>query len=339
MPMLTGQFSKTQLAQPVRNLSVNSSDEMVTFKIVNNQSPSLFKALWQWYSLSKNIYLIFPILGGLSYFLSQHEQINVGLIVSSFLALQFFLLSLTLLNDYSDYVNGVDRINEYQSQKPLVQGLIRPFQAWQLAIGFLGLAFLSALYCFFIKPFVLVMALAGLVIGFGLFSTFISRQFKGLSLVATFLLGGPLLVLGYEYLLFDQMTLASALLGSVFGYHALKYDFCRQMRDIFYSSKARLKTLSSLLGFEKSKFIYTIMSILHLAVLAGFVMNIGQASLMLILLVSVGFEAYINYTLYRAPSFLSSNMNHCMSLQKFHYTLECSLIVFIFLSPQWLSLF
>ena len=336
---MTGRFSKTQFAQPVRNLNVNSIDETVTFKIIDKHSLSLVGALIRWYSFTRNIYLLFPILGGLSYMMMIHGPASLSLVVSSFFSLQFFLLALTLYNDFSDYVNGVDRINEYSSKKPLIQGWVRPYQAKQLAQLFLGLAFASGLYCFVAKPLTLVLALAAMLIGFSLSATLISRKYKGISLVGTFLLGGPLLVLGYEYLLYGKITNGSILLGIVFGYHALKYDFSKQVRDIYYSSKAKVVTLSNFFGFERSKFIYSFMSFCHLLALGTFAWTVGESELILILIVSVCFEFYINSRLYGASSFLSSNISDCLSLQKFHYCIEMGLIVYVFLRPQWLSLF
>lgn len=297
------------------------------------------QALVQWYSLSRNIYLIFPIVGGLSYLMGTYGAPDLPLLISSILCLQFFLLGLTLYNDYSDYVTGIDRINEYSSQKPLVLGLVRPYQARQLGVAFFGISFLTAIYCFYVKPLTLVLALVALILGLSLSATFVSRKFKGVSLIATFLMGGPLLVLGFEYLFYDQITWAAGLLGAVFGYHALKYDFSKQVRDIFYSSKARVVTLSTLFGFERSKFLYSLMSVLHLAVLAAFAWQSQRPEVLMILLVSLCFEIYINSLFFGAASFLSSNISDCLSLQKLHFTIESSLIVFVSFSGLWLSLF
>ncbi len=337
--MLTGRFSATEFAQPVRSLAVNSAEETVTFKIIEKQSLSLMGALSHWYSLARNIYLVFPIIGGLAFLTATYGAPPLDLLLACLLALQFFLLALTLFNDYSDYISGFDRINEYSSGKPLIQGLMRPYQAKQLAAVFFSLSVCFASYCFLIKPASLALAGAALVLGWSLGSGLVGRRFKGVSLIATFLMGGPLLVLGLELLLYGQMTLASALLGGVFGYHALKYDFSKQVRDIYYSSKAKVVTLSTLFGFERSKFLYSLMSLFHISVLIIFALESQIREVSLILIVSLFFEIYINNLFYRAPSFLSSNISHSMSLQKFHYTIESSLFVFVFLSPLWLSLF
>lgn len=336
-PMLSGQFSKTHFAQPVRNLYVNSVDEMITFKIIEKDSLSLVGALAQWYSLARNIYLLFPIIGGVAFICSLHGMPNFSILISSVLSLQFFLMALTLHNDYSDYVNGVDRVNEYSSQKPLIQGLIRAYQAKQLAILFLGLSFLLAIYCFIYQPLSLAFATIALLVGMTLTSRYVSRRFKGISIIATFILGGPLLVLGYEILLFNTMSFSSALLGFVFGFHALKYDFCKQVRDIFYNSKAKVQTISTFFGFEKSKILYVILSIAHVGILTALALQLRNKELFLLVVVAICFNAYLVNLFYRAQSFLSSNISECLSLQKLHYTMECSLMVLIFLSPLWLS--
>ena len=175
--------------------------------------------------------------------------------------------------------------------------------------------------------------------GFAFASRGFNRRHKGFNLFNTFWMTGPLLILGYEFLLYNRLSLASAFLGGVFGYHALKYDFCKQVRDIYYNSRAKITTLSTLLGFERSKFFYSFLSLGHILVLCLFAFAVNQREVLLLLVVSLCFEIFINYRFYKATSFLSSHISESLSLQKLHYIIECCLIVFIFLSPLWLSLF
>ncbi len=338
-PTLTGRFSKTHFAQPVRSLNINCSDETVTFKIIKKKSLSLFGALRQWYSLPRNIYLAFPVFGGLSFLFYRYGWASHKLVLFSFLSLESFFMALTLYNDYSDYVNGVDRVNEYNTGKPLLHGFIRPYQACHLAAVFLFLSFLFGSYCFFKKPLIMVLVLWVLVVGFTMTSMAVNRRHKGFNLFNTFWMTGPLLILGYEFLLYNRLSLASALLGGVFGYHALKYDFCKQVRDIYYNSRARIITLSTLVGFERSKSVYSFLSLGHLLFLGLFAFMMMQKEIILLIVISLCFEVYINHRLYRATSFLSSHISDCLSLQKLHYIIESSLLVFIFMSPTWLSWF
>ena len=337
--VLTGRFSKTHFAQPIRNLNVNSSNETVTFKIVERNSTSLPGALKQWYSLPRNIYLTFPVIVGLSFLFYRYGGASYELIFFSVISLEFFFMALILYNDYSDYVNGIDRVNEYNVGKPLVHGFIRPYQAYHLAVIFFFFSFLFGSYCFLKKPLIVILVLWVLIVGFAFTSRSFNRRYKGLNLFNTFWMTGPLLVLGYEFLLYDRFSLTSAFLGGIFGYHALKYDFCRQIRDIYYNSRARITTLPNLLGFERSKFFYSFLSFGHILILVFFAFMISQREIILLIVVSLCFEIYVNQCLYRANSFLSSQINDCLSLQKLHYTIESGLLVFIFLSPLWLSLF
>ncbi|NQZ20167.1 MAG: hypothetical protein HRT44_13060 [Bdellovibrionales bacterium] len=154
----------------------------------------------------------------------------------------------------------------------------------------------------------------------------------------TFILAGPLLVLGYEYLLFENLSYPSALLGFIFGLHALKYDFSKQVRDIYYSSKAQVFTFSNFVGFERSKWLYLCLSLVHVMALGLFAYMVGQTQLWSLVIVALAFESYINTLFFGAHSFLSSNISYSMGLQKLHYALENSLVVFFFLSPLWLSI-
>ena len=335
--LLTGRFSKTHFAKPVKNLYVNSSEETVTFKIVEREQLSLWKSLYQWYSLARNIYLLFPILGGVSFLSYQYGKVPLDILCFSGLSLQSFLMAITLFNDYHDYIHGVDRVSENSSKKPLVQGLIRPYQAHQLAYVFLGVSSLLAGYCFVYNPMSLIFAAVAFVIASLTALPIVSKKYKGLSSFMSFTLAGPLLVLGYEYLFFQTLSLNSTLLGFVFGLHALKYDFCKQVQNIFYSSKAQLVTVSGFLGFERSKYLYSFLSLSHIALLTLFVSFSGQMNMSILIIVALGFEFYINRLFLRASSFLSSDLENCIGLQKLHYCIEGSLIMFISLSPLWLS--
>ncbi|MCJ8277958.1 MAG: hypothetical protein MJK18_14040, partial [Bdellovibrionales bacterium] len=174
--------------------------------------------------------------------------------------------------------------------------------------------------------------------GFFFSSPLISKRYKGLTVVMTFILAGPLLVLGYEYLLFENLSYPSALLGFIFGLHALKYDFSKQVRDIYYSSKAQVFTFSNFVGFERSKWLYLCLSLVHVMALGLFAYMVGQTQLWSLVIVALAFESYINTLFFGAHSFLSSNISYSMGLQKLHYALENSLVVFFFLSPLWLSI-
>ncbi len=338
-PLLTGRFSKTQFAQPVQNLYVNSPHETVTFKIIDKKSFTLFEALSAWYSLARNIFLVFPVVTGFAFFIFQMGSLDLFLVLSSFLGLQFFLMALTLYNDYRDYISGVDRVNGSGSKKPLMTGLIRAYQARQLALVFMVLSVVASSFCFWMKPSSLVFALVAFLLGLSLTSSFLLKTMKSLSLVATFFLAGPLLISGFEFLLFDKVSLSSILLGGLFGLHALKYDYSKQVRDIYFNSKAQLKTIPTILGFERAKLIYILLSIAHVFMLSGFAQESGLKEIWFLVIVALFFETYINRFIFTAPSFLSSQISYALSLQKLHYTMECGLLVFIFLSPLWLSLF
>jgi 1,4-dihydroxy-2-naphthoate octaprenyltransferase len=337
-PLLTGRFSTTHFAQPIRSLYVSSSNETITFKIVEKASPSLWGALVQWYSVARNIYLIFPIIAGLSFLAATYGLPAMDLVLASFLSLQFFLMSMTLYNDYRDYLNGIDRVNEYNSQKPLVKGLIRPFQARQLSFVFFLLSSTLAIYCFVQRPQTVLFGLMALVVALSLTSTRISQWFRGLSVLTNFILAGPLLVVGYEFLLYNHISLSSAMLGAIFGLHALKYDFLKQVREIFYNSKVRVTTMATWLGFERSKKIFTLLSLIHICALIGFASIVGHKELWLLLVVGIYFEFYSNNLIHRAASFLSSQITQALSIQKLHFSIESSLILLIFTSYLWLSL-
>ena len=281
------------------------------------------------------MYLTFPILGALALLVARFGPLRWDLVVVAVLSLEFFLMALTLYSDYHDYVNGIDRINEHNLTKPLVLGLMRPFQALQLAKVFLTFSFLSALYLFAQQPLVIVFAGVAFGLTYLFASSVFGQRFKGLSSIMSFFLSGPLLVLGLEFLLFKELSLISGVIGFVFGLHAFKYGYVKQIRDIFYNSKAKIRTLSTTVGFEKSKALYGLFTMIHLASLSLFVILYGKPIFWSLVIVSLSFEFYINRLLHNAASFLSSNVTQCLDLQKLHFTIEIFVMIFLLLQSLW----
>lgn len=336
---LEGDFSQTQYAQPVQSLFVTQPQEQVTFKLISQPSFSWPIALSSWYSLERNFFLFFPILVSMSYLYHEKLEMDLSLMVSSILGLQFFLLALTLYNDYHDYIYGFDRVNENNHRKPLVMGFIRAYQARQLALVFFVLAIAVSSWCFWMKPLTLVFAFlascAGLTLVIGQKWQFL----RSWSLLATFLMVGPLLVVGFEFLFYDTVSTESIMLGLLLGLHALKYDYLKQMREIYYSTKVHISTFANRLGFEKSKRFYLLLSLAQIVVLVFWVRELGFGLLALLIPVTVIFEIFINRWVQTAPSFLSSQMTYAQSLHKLQFFSECGLMTFIFLSPIWLAWF
>ena len=125
------------------------------------------------------------------------------------------------------------------------------------------------------------------------------------------------------------------LVGFLYGFHAFKYDFTKQMRDLFYNSKAKIKNLSTSIGFEKSKAFYSGLSLFHLAILGVLIVQFQNPQFFVLLILAFLFEIYINRLIFGAASFLSSNMRQAMGLQKLHFCVETFIAIFLFLSPLW----
>gem|GEM_PF-2174376 len=335
LPLLLGTFSKEKFAKPVKTLYVKSPQEQVTFKIQEKTQTSLVKALASWYSLSRNIYLIFPFVGGLALMISLNGPANWDLVLIAALSLEAFLMALTLYSDYHDYVNGIDRINEHNFKKPLLKGLIRPFQALFLAKIFLTVSLLVASYLFYVQPLTLAFAGAAFSLTFIFSSSILGKKLKGLTSFLLFFLAGPLLIYGLEFLLYQKISLELIFISFTYGLHAFKYDYCKQLRDIFYNSKAKIVTVSTAFGFERSKLLYSLASFVHLSALVGLVLAVDRPEFLVLAIVTVAFEVYNNRLLYMASSFLSSKVGQCLDLQKLHFFIETSLLVFLSQMPLW----
>ena len=177
---LSGTFSKTQRALPIKSLNVNPQSPHITFKLVDIAFINrplwpivLLKALrWNWLPLT-----LMPIL--FIYFDTWPKELNyTTLAVLSLLCLHFFVF---LLNDYSDYMFGADRTEGAWVNPVLENGWMSAKQVYHYALIFLVIGIFCGLPILLVRPLVLlgISALAAIgLVGYSLRGV----GFKGLGL-------------------------------------------------------------------------------------------------------------------------------------------------------------
>jgi 1,4-dihydroxy-2-naphthoate polyprenyltransferase len=172
-----------------------------------------------------------------------------------------------LLNDYTDYVKGVDKENYYRAQygpQPLVHGLMNKRQLLTYA-GITGLIALAAGVVLVVArgPLALVLLAAGVF--FVLFYTY-PLKYIALGEISVLIVWGPLMIAGGYFVITGQwdwliviasLPYALGVTGVIFGKHIDKYEM----------DKARgIHTLPVLLGERASR--YTVVGMLVLQYLS-----------------------------------------------------------------------
>jgi len=172
-----------------------------------------------------------------------------------------------LLNDYTDYVRGVDKDNYYRAQygpQPLVHGLWtkRVLLTYAAVTGLIALACGGALVW---MRGGLTLLLLGLGVFFVLFYTW-PLKYIALGEIAVLIVWGPLMIGGGYYVItgdwswnivIASLPYALGVTGVIFGKHIDKYEM---------DKAKRIHTLPVLLGEKVSR--YTVLGMLALQYLS-----------------------------------------------------------------------
>jgi hypothetical protein len=122
---LEGSFSKELRAIPEQSLNVNTSREQVTFKlkrVKEIKKPPFVFLLYklfrgEWLSLSLG-----PILVTYAYLYQQNISIDHYSAIQALITVIFFHAGIFALNDYRDYVSGIDRLQINRGSQVIYKG-------------------------------------------------------------------------------------------------------------------------------------------------------------------------------------------------------------------------
>lgn len=164
-----------------------------------------------------------------------------------------------LVNDYYDYLRGVDTSNSLGPGGLIQQGLIKPVRVLTIGLTMLLLGTLFGLLTALAGGAIFFLfALIGLLCAYFYSATSYSLAALTLGEVITFLIFGPLLTL-IAYLLqtgrFDHIVLAYAL---SLGLLAMAFVHLNNMRDAESDAQAGKRTLASYLNLKTSRALYVL---------------------------------------------------------------------------------
>jgi len=161
-----------------------------------------------------------------------------------------------LLNDYTDYVKGVDKQNYYRSKygtHPLEQGCISRRKHLQYAIITGILALLPAIWFVFLygAP-ALWLTLTGLV--FVLFYTY-PLKYIGLGELAVLLVWGPLMIGGGYFVITGNWSWTAILLSLPYALSTTLVIFGKHIDKLKQDREKRIKTVPVLLGERRARYL------------------------------------------------------------------------------------
>lgn len=188
--------------------------------------------------------------------------------IGALLAIILLQIGANLVNDYYDYLRGVDTTNLLGPGGLIQQGLIRPIHVVELGLALLFIG----------SVFGLIIAVAGgpLVFLFGLISVlcayFYSATRRSLSSItlgelAIFCIYGPLITLGAYALQLGYLSNTALIYGLPLGLIAAAIVHVNNMRDMEGDKHAGKRTLATLIGFRWSRALYILLLLVAYAII------------------------------------------------------------------------
>lgn len=192
----------------------------------------------------------------------QFHSLHFFVILIAVAALQ---IGANLVNDYYDYLKGVDTSNSFGPGGLIQQGLIRPARILNLGLFCLALGtLLGVVLAVSAGIYMLLLGLIGLFCAYFYSATSRSISSMALGELVSLLIYGPLLALS-AYIVqaggsFTRSTLVSVLLYSLpLGFLATAIIHANNMRDVESDIQAGKRTLASLLGLRLSRILYILL--------------------------------------------------------------------------------
>jgi 1,4-dihydroxy-2-naphthoate octaprenyltransferase len=181
----------------------------------------------------------------------------VGLLIGVLL----FQIGANLVNDYYDYLRGVDTSNTLGPGGLIQQGHVRPTRVLVVGLVLLGVgALLGLIMAIRGGGLAILFSLLAVVCAYFYSATKYSLSSKGLGELVSFFIFGPVLTLGAYMIQTGGQLHAKAFIYSLaLGFLAAATFFANNMRDIEGDEHAGKRTLANLMGMTLSRIAYVVL--------------------------------------------------------------------------------
>jgi 1,4-dihydroxy-2-naphthoate octaprenyltransferase len=267
---LRGDVSSDWLPIPVESINLQQSNESVTFRKLPVSEVS--RPFFWFFTLIRIELIILTLAPAFCVGLYLHtlkfsfSNIDFGL---SLLSLLFLHMSIYCMNDYLDHMGGVDRVNDKGGSHVIQKGWIRARSVFILGGAFMAgaIAFATPLFLQNKVIFYLALFVFG-ILGMGYFLARWKVQAPTITLFILFLLFGPALTLSTEWLLVQNTSVNSLLLGTYFGLMTVTYVHGKQILCMATDQMAGIKSLAVQLGIDKSVKVLRVLCVLSVLIYA-----------------------------------------------------------------------
>jgi 1,4-dihydroxy-2-naphthoate octaprenyltransferase len=205
------------------------------FSFTGSVAPTLLGALWAY-----------------------HEgSFHALLLVATLVAILFLHAGVNLFSDYKDFSNKVDVPGSYGSSGVLLEGTLTPQAARRGGLIFIIAGTLLGIGLGLLQgPMVLVLGLAGALVGYSYTGSPLKLKYRGLGAPAVFLIYGPMIALGAFYVQAQHFSWDVLALSIPMGLLTTCILHSNDIRDMSYDKAAGIKTLSLGIGRRGAELVY-----------------------------------------------------------------------------------
>ncbi|HEU5229314.1 MAG TPA: 1,4-dihydroxy-2-naphthoate octaprenyltransferase [Ktedonobacteraceae bacterium] len=179
-------------------------------------------------------------------------------------------LGANLVNDYYDYLRGIDTSNALGPGGLIQQGLIKPSRVLAAGLALLGVGiFLGLFVAAAGGPIVYLLGFIGVLCAYFYSASQRALSSKALGEVVAFCVFGPFITLGAYTIQTGQPSLLAVFYGIPLGLLAAAVVHINDMRDTEGDTHAGKRTFASILGFRWSRVWFLVLLLGAYAVVAA----------------------------------------------------------------------
>jgi 1,4-dihydroxy-2-naphthoate octaprenyltransferase len=187
---------------------------------------------------------------------AEKGDINWFWFLMTAIGITLFHAAANVINDYYDTLYEVDRPDsptvKYRPQ-PILSGMLTSRQVlWEAIVLFALTALIGVITACMRSWHVLWIGVIGMLTGIFYTAGPIKFKYRAIGELAVFLMWGPLMVEGAYAVQRQALSLKALYVSIPFGMLVALVLFANNMRDVAYDSRQNVKTLSIIMGIEKS---------------------------------------------------------------------------------------
>lgn len=187
-----------------------------------------------------------------------------------------FHAAANVINDYFDTKYRIDQPDsptaKYRPQ-PIISGLLSMRELyWEFVVLFGITSVIGVITAYFRTYHVLWIGLIGLLTSIFYTAGPVKFKYRALGELAVFMMWGPLMIEGAYAVQRHALSMKALYISIPFGTLVALVLFANNMRDIAYDSRRNVKTLSIILGSEKSYILFAALIIAAYAYVLGMIL-------------------------------------------------------------------